>query len=199
LSDDEVLARALQQQFDHEAEAEAAAAAEARQAEAAQREQQRQRRRAMRAQEQQMMAEAHMSPLERLLGPRPAALAVVAAAGSDLPRPSAHQQQPPPRASAAPARQSSSSSSSRRVRLPLGASEAEIAQLPSFELLLPGSAAYLSMECQICMENFLPNEQLRQMQCMHAYHAHCLSPWLRQNRTCPICKVPLHRPEHEHE
>jgi len=78
----------------------------------------------------------------------------------------------------------------RRAGAPSGASESEIAQLPSF--VLPASSAYLSENCQICQERFAAGEHLRQMQCMHAYHRECIDPWLGINRTCPVCKMPLH-------
>jgi hypothetical protein len=42
--------------------------------------------------------------------------------------------------------------------------------------------------CVICQEETrLLNDIVRELQCMHIYHAKCIDRWLVNNRTCPLC------------
>lgn len=45
-----------------------------------------------------------------------------------------------------------------------------------------------SKECCICMEQFCTSDMIVETQCEHRYHKHCLADWLRQARTCPVCR-----------
>eukprot|EP01063_Lacrimia_lanifica_P019998 TRINITY_DN27383_c0_g1_i1.p1 TRINITY_DN27383_c0_g1~~TRINITY_DN27383_c0_g1_i1.p1 ORF type:complete len:293 (+),score=83.56 TRINITY_DN27383_c0_g1_i1:75-953(+) len=46
--------------------------------------------------------------------------------------------------------------------------------------------------CVICQDGYTPAEDtLARMPCGHVYHADCVTPWLRQNHTCPTCRTPL--------
>ena len=42
-------------------------------------------------------------------------------------------------------------------------------------------------ECILCLENYLPGDQLRVLGCSHAFHASCIDDWLHRSRSCPIC------------
>ena len=46
-------------------------------------------------------------------------------------------------------------------------------------------------ECAICLLHYSVGEMVRQLPCQHLFHAECLSPWLRDHMTCPICRKPL--------
>ena len=35
------------------------------------------------------------------------------------------------------------------------------------------------------------------MPCLHVFHPDCVHDWLRDNQTCPMCKLDLH-PSHIH-
>lgn len=43
--------------------------------------------------------------------------------------------------------------------------------------------------CTICQEFFkYSNEIIREMNCGHPYHLHCIDRWFEENTYCPICK-----------
>ena len=50
------------------------------------------------------------------------------------------------------------------------------------------------LECSLCMEEVKPGMPIRQLQCEHAFHAHCIDRWLMtaqcgQRRRCPLCNA----------
>ncbi|KAE9975420.1 hypothetical protein BLS_002601 [Venturia inaequalis] len=56
--------------------------------------------------------------------------------------------------------------------------------------------------CAICLDTLEDDEEVRGLTCGHAFHAHCLDPWLSTRRACcPLCKadyyIPKPRPEGE--
>ena len=44
-------------------------------------------------------------------------------------------------------------------------------------------------ECCICMEVFSTSDTIVETECHHRYHKNCLTDWLRQARTCPVCRM----------
>ena len=44
-------------------------------------------------------------------------------------------------------------------------------------------------ECCICMEHFTATDMIVETECKHLYHRNCLADWLRQARTCPVCRM----------
>lgn len=45
-----------------------------------------------------------------------------------------------------------------------------------------------NLECSVCLEDFEKDEVLITLACGHHYHERCLVPWIRINRTCPMCR-----------
>ena len=43
-------------------------------------------------------------------------------------------------------------------------------------------------ECCICMEDFHPDDIMVKTACNHVFHKPCCREWLRQARTCPVCR-----------
>lgn len=46
-------------------------------------------------------------------------------------------------------------------------------------------------QCQICFCDYTEGEKLRMLPCFHDYHVQCIDRWLKENTTCPICRVNL--------
>ncbi|KAK5056712.1 hypothetical protein LTR84_012244 [Exophiala bonariae] len=66
--------------------------------------------------------------------------------------------------------------------------------VPAEQLPDPGDA------CAICIDTLDDDDDVRGLQCGHAFHASCVDPWLTSRRACcPLCKadyyVPKPRPE----
>ncbi|KAL6967563.1 E3 ubiquitin-protein ligase sdir1 [Sarracenia purpurea var. burkii] len=45
------------------------------------------------------------------------------------------------------------------------------------------------LTCTICLEQVNRGELVRSLPCLHQFHANCIDPWLRQQSTCPVCKL----------
>jgi Ring finger domain len=45
-----------------------------------------------------------------------------------------------------------------------------------------------SRECCICMEGFTHQDVIVETNCRHLFHKNCCREWLRQARTCPVCR-----------
>jgi len=46
-------------------------------------------------------------------------------------------------------------------------------------------------ECSICQEDFEVGATVLKLPCRHCYHADCVTEWLHQNNTCPLCRLEL--------
>ncbi|GLJ43463.1 hypothetical protein SUGI_0903660 [Cryptomeria japonica] len=44
-------------------------------------------------------------------------------------------------------------------------------------------------DCPVCLEHFLPGEQLIRLACRHRFHPVCLTPWLKICGECPYCRA----------
>ncbi|KAK0592407.1 hypothetical protein LWI29_018594 [Acer saccharum] len=45
------------------------------------------------------------------------------------------------------------------------------------------------LTCTVCLEQVNVGEIVRSLPCLHQFHAICIDPWLRQQGTCPVCKL----------
>lgn len=43
-------------------------------------------------------------------------------------------------------------------------------------------------ECSICLEEFIGNTQLIQLNCNHMYHPDCINNWFQRQSSCPLCR-----------
>ena len=46
-------------------------------------------------------------------------------------------------------------------------------------------------ECSICQEAFEVGATVLKLPCRHVYHCECVTSWLAQNNTCPLCRLEL--------
>jgi len=77
-----------------------------------------------------------------------------------------------------------------------GAPEALINAMPTREFkssALPKEASNLEehSSCTVCMSTYEEKEILRTLPCLHSFHRDCIDPWLKQNKVCPMCKLPI--------
>ncbi|CAD8186247.1 unnamed protein product [Paramecium octaurelia] len=47
--------------------------------------------------------------------------------------------------------------------------------------------------CGICFMNYLKGEDLVLLPCIHRFHVKCMSKWLIEQSTCPICKIDVEK------
>ena len=45
--------------------------------------------------------------------------------------------------------------------------------------------------CVICLEEMTPGKTVRELSCKHFFHARCADKWLKVDKTCPVCKLPI--------
>lgn len=47
--------------------------------------------------------------------------------------------------------------------------------------------------CSICLCNYMENDIICQVKCLHIYHKMCMDSWIKlsRNLTCPICREDL--------
>ena len=47
-------------------------------------------------------------------------------------------------------------------------------------------------QCAVCRMEFDEGDEVQCLPaCGHVYHPDCLSPWLAENKCCPICKTEI--------
>ena len=46
-------------------------------------------------------------------------------------------------------------------------------------------------ECVICMMDFVVDDPIRFLPCLHIYHKACIDDWLLRSFTCPSCMEPV--------
>ncbi|KAJ8648140.1 hypothetical protein MRB53_001163 [Persea americana] len=47
------------------------------------------------------------------------------------------------------------------------------------------------LDCNICLEEFVEDTQVKQMPCLHVFHGPCIVEWLKLCNSCPICRSSL--------
>jgi len=46
-------------------------------------------------------------------------------------------------------------------------------------------------ECAICLVEYVLNDKLKVLPCLHKYHDKCISEWLLKGSSCPFCHYEL--------
>lgn len=68
-----------------------------------------------------------------------------------------------------------------------GLSKEVIDSIPSFRYSA-SSRDSSNGNCVVCMSDYINREKLRRLPCNHDFHAKCIDRWLKNNRTCPVCR-----------
>ncbi|XP_071946894.1 RING finger protein 24-like [Antedon mediterranea] len=58
-----------------------------------------------------------------------------------------------------------------------------------FKMITYSKKKSANESCPVCLEDFIPGEKLGQTPCHHLFHSPCISEWLQQRNTCPICNA----------
>ncbi|EGF99169.1 uncharacterized protein MELLADRAFT_73436 [Melampsora larici-populina 98AG31] len=74
---------------------------------------------------------------------------------------------------------------------PVPASEAKIKSLKKFKVDAKTLESEIG-ECAICKDAFMMEEECMELPCHHIFHSEdCITPWLKRNGTCPVCRFSL--------
>jgi len=46
-------------------------------------------------------------------------------------------------------------------------------------------------KCSICLCNYIDDEELRILPCLHEFHKCCIDPWISRIVTCPLCRYDI--------
>ncbi|KAJ8002970.1 hypothetical protein DPEC_G00164480 [Dallia pectoralis] len=68
-------------------------------------------------------------------------------------------------------------------------SQREIDRLPTKVYDAAHSAG--KIQCQICCSDYTNGELLRMLPCLHDYHVQCIDRWIKENASCPICRIDI--------
>lgn len=70
-----------------------------------------------------------------------------------------------------------------------GLSKNELQRLPTTVYKADENNA--NTECHICMCDYENGDSLKILPCFHSYHDQCIDKWIKQNATCPVCRVQI--------
>eukprot|EP01012_Entosiphon_sulcatum_P041596 TRINITY_DN55469_c0_g1_i1.p1 TRINITY_DN55469_c0_g1~~TRINITY_DN55469_c0_g1_i1.p1 ORF type:complete len:269 (+),score=23.77 TRINITY_DN55469_c0_g1_i1:39-845(+) len=69
----------------------------------------------------------------------------------------------------------------------VGVPEEILTALPSFVFNSQTSTGL--KDCPICLSEYDDGDLLTVLHCVHIFHYDCLATWLREHKTCPVCKA----------
>jgi E3 ubiquitin-protein ligase RNF115/126 len=55
------------------------------------------------------------------------------------------------------------------------------------------------LECNVCKDEFIIDQEALQMPCEHLFHPDCLLPWLKNHNSCPVCRLELPTDDPDYE
>ena len=62
-----------------------------------------------------------------------------------------------------------------------------------------GSESQAADECAICLTAYQEGDEMSLLPCKHELHTECLTPWLKQTNSCPLCRHQLETDSEEYE
>lgn len=76
-------------------------------------------------------------------------------------------------------------------RAPPPASEEAIEKLGKRKVGVEDLGSDGKAECTICIEELQVGEEVTVLPCKHWFHGECVTLWLKEHNTCPICRTPI--------
>ncbi|CAF2374033.1 unnamed protein product [Rotaria sp. Silwood2] len=58
-------------------------------------------------------------------------------------------------------------------------------------------ASVVGVLCDICLNEYRSDDNLRTIPCLHRFHSKCIDKWLKKNSKCPMCRSDLLKSECE--
>ncbi|KAI3826898.1 hypothetical protein L1987_00958 [Smallanthus sonchifolius] len=76
-------------------------------------------------------------------------------------------------------------------RLHSPAAKSAIESIPTVKI----TTAFLEIDpvviCAVCKDQFVIDDETKELPCKHMYHPDCIIPWLSQRNSCPVCRFQL--------
>lgn len=69
----------------------------------------------------------------------------------------------------------------------VGMTPEQLNSLPTRSYCAPVGSSPQS--CSICLEEFVTDDGVRTLPCLHIFHLRCVDTWLSTNASCPVCKT----------
>ncbi|CAF1368122.1 unnamed protein product [Rotaria magnacalcarata] len=51
------------------------------------------------------------------------------------------------------------------------------------------NVSVVGIVCDICLNEYKPDDILRTIPCLHRFHSKCIDKWLKKNSKCPMCRT----------
>lgn len=71
------------------------------------------------------------------------------------------------------------------------ASKSAVEAIPSVKI----TSAFLEIDpiviCAVCKDQFVIDDETKELPCKHMYHPDCILPWLSHHNSCPVCRFQL--------
>ena len=90
-----------------------------------------------------------------------------------------------------PSNSNSNIISQNKSNLNKGLEQKLINNLPETKIKDVSKLTSEKKNCVICLEEFVKDEYLTCLPCIHAFHSKCIKEWLKRSKDCPICKFKI--------
>jgi len=78
-----------------------------------------------------------------------------------------------------------------RLNLSKGLEQNIINDLPETKINDVSKLASENKKCIICLDEFMKDDYLTCLPCIHSFHSKCIKNWLKNSKECPICKFKI--------